>query len=175
MRIENVELTEQEVTDLLEACATYDNSMKVLKFKGVKYPERAAKKAIKEIEENVKVIEETIAPISPDQFSSYFNEGNAYGASFDEIKEAYDKKDTSFLIESSFFNGITQRVTSLKNMGHKIHNLSVTTRGGVPHAEFLSTDKNNNRIRHIVHGNSSTTANLGKVAPSQDPREDQSI
>lgn len=177
MILENIELTQSEITNLIEVCAAYEKTMKGLKSKGIKYPERATKEAIQKINENITVVEETIESSleGVDSFATYFNVGNAAGATFEEIKEAYESRDLSFIVESSFFNGINQRVNSLKNIGHKIHNLSVTTRAGVPHAEFLSTDKNNNRVRHIIHGNSSTTANLGKVPTQESGKEPSSI
>ena len=177
MIIENIELDEATITNLIEVCSAYENTMKALRSKGLEYPERAAKEAMNQINEGIETIEETVdsSLLNVDSFSTYFNVGSAAGATFEEIREAYESRDMTFIVESSFFNGINQRVNSLKNIGHKIHNLSVTTRGGVPHAEFLSTDKNNNRVRHIVHGNSTTTANLGKAAPSQDAREADSI
>jgi hypothetical protein len=51
----------------------------------------------------------------------------------------------------------------MKDMGHKVNNISVTTRGGVPHAEFITIDKEKNRKRHIIHGNTQSVSNLGKV------------
>jgi hypothetical protein len=60
-------------------------------------------------------------------------------------------------------------------MGHKVHSVSVTSRGGIPHSEFISTDKEGNRKRHVIHGNSTTTANLGKVAANDPDSKDEGV
>lgn len=164
MKIENLELNETELNSLYETIKCYENSIQNLKDRGVAFPERAFKEIIKEVEQNIETITETIS-FEGDRtaFSSYFNAGNNFGATFDEIKEAFETNNETFLTESSFYAGVTNKINSMKSMGHKVHNVAVSSKNGVPHAEFTVTDKDHNRKRHIIHGNSSSVANLGKV------------
>lgn len=170
------DLSIQEQNELYEAHCAYVKAVKKLKMKGISSPERALKEFVAELEANMETITETVDIITEsDKFSDYFNVGEKAGASFEEIHEAHVNRDSTFLIESSFYNGVSQKVTTMKNMGHKVRDLSVTSRGGIPHAEFVSIDKEGNRKKTIIHGNATTTANLGKVNPNDPDANNEGI
>lgn len=174
--MKTLELTKQEEHALYEACTAYTKAIKKLKMKGVTNPERALKEFVADLEANIETINESVDIImESEQFSDYFNVGSKAGMSIEEIQEAFEAKDSEFLKESSFYNGVSTKINSLKSMGHKVHNVSVTSRGGIPHAEFISTDKDNNKKRHVIHGNSSTVSNLGKIQANDPDSRDEGI
>lgn len=176
MKIGTIELTPQEASALYEAVTVYNNAMASLKNRGVDHPERAAKSAVNLIEQNIETITETICfEGNSSLFASYFDAGHSIGATFEEIQEAFETKDERFLLESSFYNGVTNKINLLKSMGHKVHSVAVTSRNGVPHAEFTVVDKEHNRKRHIVHGNTTTVASLGKVREGDQDANDNGI
>lgn len=170
------DLTPQEQTSLYEAHKAYTKAIGKLKMKGITNPERALKEFVADLEANMETITESVDIITEsDKFADYFNAGEKAGASMEEITEAYDNRDSSFLVESSFYNSVSQKVNSLKQIGHKVRDVSVTSRGGIPHAEFITIDKDNNRKRHIIHGNSTTSASLGKVNQNDPDAKDEGV
>lgn len=101
------------------------------------------------------------------KYSTYFNIGSVYLSDLDEdsrmkeIKEAFESKDLTFIIEGSFYGEIMNRIYNTRKQGHSIRDVSITSKGGIPHAEFSAVDKEGILRRHVVHGNSSRIENRG--------------
>jgi hypothetical protein len=113
-------------------------------------------------------IEETIDILVDEKFSTYYNAGIKAGESIEAIKEAFEKLDEQFLIESSFYNGIQQRINSIKASGHHVRNMSVQAINGVPHAEFTVQHKDGTLKHHIVHGGRVTVRDAGVAKPEEE-------
>jgi len=102
-----------------------------------------------------------------EKYASYFNIGNVYLSDLTpdermkEIKEAFESKNEEFLIEGSFYGEIMGRIQGVRQQGHTINDVSITSKGGVPHAEFTTTDRDNIIRKHIIHGNSHKVVNQG--------------
>lgn len=167
--------TTQKLNSLYEIVSAYQDVINSLKKDGVASPEQTLKEYVKSVNESMEIVNESFDDVIDTSFANYFNYGTISGYRFEEIREAFDSNDESFLLENSFYSIVSNKVSAAKASGGKVHAVSVSSRNGVPYAEFTVTAKDGSKKRHILHNNQSTTQNLGKVSKNDPEERDEGV